>query len=165
MYLFPRFFIFDYFYTFFCLWGFPLFFCFFSIDFFLFAWSRSLLTVSQFLFFMEDYWVIWRLLMELVPVVPFPMNWTDNGFPLSSSLWISLVYQQSLTWHLVMFGWKMCLWTMVLRLQPNSLNPKHEHTHGLSQFSPPPHLCSYCHLCQLVDWHSPLAYQFPHHWF
>lgn len=23
---------------------------------------------------------------------------------------------------------KMCLWTVVLRLQPNSLNPKHEHT-------------------------------------
>lgn len=44
-----------------------------------------------------------------------------------------------------MCGLKRCLRTMALRLQPNSLNPNHEHAWP-EPVSPTPHWCPSCHL-------------------
>lgn len=118
--------------------------------------------------------------VTIVPVLPLPIDGSDNGFPISSTLGISLVYQKSLTLYLVMIGLKMCLCVMALGFEPNALIPKHTCIWPEpALFFQTAYLCPCCagpvthKLCYRVTlsgtssvaWHSPLAHQFPCHWF
>lgn len=144
-----------------------------AIEYFLFAWSGSLLTISQFLFLTEDSRVTCILLLELIPVLPFPMDW-------SSIPGIFLLYQKSLTWRLVVFRLHKCLCITALRFEPISLNPRHKCIRSEPAFFLQPaysvltvQALSFMELCYRVrisgtisvDWHSPLAHQFLCHRF